>query len=344
MVIRRNRMGDMICALPMLRQLRKSYPQAWIRVLCDREGEPLATASGLCDETIVLEKRGGRHRKILANARWVRGFDIVLAVKVGFDSLAASLAYLSCAPRRIGFVESSDPEIKEPFFYTDPVEKPREKEHQAVSCMRLIRKLNLPEGPYDFSIQIAPEYQRFADTFLRDNDLTSRRFCVVSVSTNQEDRWPLSHFAALCQCIRSEMGYDILVTSTPADRVIARDLVTLCADKWVMSVDTPGVLHLAALLSHARFVVAFEGGVAHLSTACGVPGVILWRKDAPFEKWKALSSSHRYVRGQPVADISVSEVLHAIGDVMEATMGEGAIGDNLKKDDRTGNTPGPAGA
>ncbi len=319
LVIRRNRMGDMICTLPMIRQLRKHFPQAWIRVLCDREGEPLVRASGLCDEVILLDGEGGRYLQILQNAKHVRGFDYSFAVKVGFDSLTAALSRLSGARRRMGFVPVNDGELKERFFFTDPVEVPLQKEHQAVSCMRLLLPMAIPEGAYDFHIPTGDEYAQFARAVMTEHGLEEKKFCIVSVSTNQEDRWSLESFTALCKCIRSELGYKVVITSTPSDRGLARDLVRLCDDDSILGIDTPGVLHLAGLLCKARFVIAFEGGVAHLSTACDVPGVILWRKNAPFEKWKALSSKHRYVRGEPVSEISVSEVLHAVGDVLEGT-------------------------
>ncbi|MDZ4744284.1 MAG: glycosyltransferase family 9 protein [Verrucomicrobiota bacterium] len=317
LIIRRNRMGDMVCTLPMIRQIRKHFPKAWIRVLADREGELMASASGLCDEIIILEKEGGRYAQIIQNAKYACGFDYSFAVKVGFDSLAASLAFLSGARRRMGFVNENDPDLRERFLYTDPVEVPLEKEHQAVSCMRLLLPMAIPEGPYDFSIKVSPEYEEFANQALSGFHLEEKGFALVSVSTNQEDHWSVQNFSALCQCIRSELGFSVVITSTPSDRGIARDLVTLCDHDSICSIDTPGVLHLAAIIGKARFVIAFEGGLAHLTTACGIPGVILWRKNAPFEKWKALSSKHHYVRGEPVSDISVSEVLHAARHVID---------------------------
>lgn len=319
LIIRRNRMGDMICALPMIRQLRKNHPQAWIRVLCDRPGEVVALASGLVDEVVVMEHGLGRYGDVIENRQFVKGFDYVFGVKVGFDTLAASLVYLSGASRRLGFVPEGDDEIKEGFFYTDPVEIPRVNEHQAVSCMRLLLPLSIPEGPYDFRIQVPAVHEDFAREKIEGFGFREKHFCIVSVSTNQEDRWSLESFSALCQCLKSQFQLDTILTGVSGDRALARDCMKLCGDqdKYVHLVETPTTLHLAALISKARLVVAFEGGVAHLATACDVPGVILWRVDAPFEKWKALSSKNRYVRGNPVSEISVSEVLHAIGSVIE---------------------------
>ncbi|HEY0256557.1 MAG TPA: hypothetical protein VGC39_03860, partial [Candidatus Methylacidiphilales bacterium] len=41
LVIRRNRMGDMICTLPLLHALRKGYPTAHLTVACDPAGAPI---------------------------------------------------------------------------------------------------------------------------------------------------------------------------------------------------------------------------------------------------------------------------------------------------------------
>jgi len=63
LVIRRNRMGDMIYTLPLLHALRRHYPQAHLTVACDPPGAPIARACESVNEVIVLEPLAGRAKK-----------------------------------------------------------------------------------------------------------------------------------------------------------------------------------------------------------------------------------------------------------------------------------------
>ena len=83
LVIRRNRLGDMLCTLPLLHALRSHFPQAHIAVACDSPGAPAARACQAVNDVIVLEPGWNRLVSSLGDAVHLQGYDQVIAAKGG---------------------------------------------------------------------------------------------------------------------------------------------------------------------------------------------------------------------------------------------------------------------
>ncbi|MDX2226418.1 MAG: glycosyltransferase family 9 protein [Verrucomicrobiae bacterium] len=309
LVIRRNRMGDMIMALPLIRALKTAHPGAWITVLCDPEGAPIARACPEISEVVLLRKGGNRWVSLWINRPSLTGYDMVFGVKAGFDFYLAALCRLSGAPVRVGFEEKTG---ASPFF-THPVALPPREEHQARSCLRLAGILGIEGDETRMGIAVPPAIAQNAALALGPlTDGGRRPLCVVSISTNQEDRWPAPAFVQIVRQLVGEAGRSVGISSAPADRALARSLVHQVGSPWAQALETPTTLELAGCLGRAEFVLCFEGGVVHLAAACGTPALVLWRTQAPVEKWGSLGRNHHYLRAGRVSEIPVAEVWAAL--------------------------------
>ena len=89
LVIRRNNAGDMICAIPVFRTLKKQFPDASITVLAESSNAHVIRGASFIDNLLVYEKGEGIYRnKYLNYWRLFREnrtkFDLVIVLKVGF--------------------------------------------------------------------------------------------------------------------------------------------------------------------------------------------------------------------------------------------------------------------
>jgi len=89
LVIRRNRLGDMLYTVPLLHTLRRHYPYAWIAVACDLSGVPIARACEAVNEVIPIEQRGNRWLALWKSAAQLQNHDWSSPPRV--DLIAASL-------------------------------------------------------------------------------------------------------------------------------------------------------------------------------------------------------------------------------------------------------------
>ncbi len=297
LVIRRNRMGDMIYTLPLLHALRRHYPQAHLTVACDPAGAAIAQACAAVNEVIVLKRSWLPWLALLKNAARLQDFDWVIAAKGGFDRRLAVLTRLTNAAIRVGFVPRTD---RPSDYYTDLVALPENPfdEHQIETLLRLLQPLGvLTVNTYAVNLSLAvPESSRqFAESHLTQFGFTP--IFLINISSTVKLKFREEDFVALITQILASTDFIVGLVAAPADQPRAVELAAQMASGRVLALATPGPLDLAALLQKAVCLFTPEGGAAHLAAAVGTPAVVLW-SEGPFKKWHSRGTNHVFVHAE----------------------------------------------
>ena len=300
LVIRRNRMGDMIYTLPLLHALRRHFPEAHVTVACDPLGAPIAQACAAVNEVILLERGWNPWQGVLRNAARLQDYDWVIAAKGGFDRRLATLSRLTNAVVRIGF---QNPTGSPSLYYTDEVALPENpnEEHQIDTLLRLLKPLGLvnPTGhTINLSLRIPEASAAFAKEHLSQPPFAGNRFMMINFSSTVGLKFREQDFIELARRILSASEFAIAFVATPLDQQKAQEIAICMASKRIVAIDTPGPLDLAALLERATFLLTPEGGAAHLAAAVGTPALVLW-SEGPFKKWHSRGEKHAYVHAEP---------------------------------------------
>lgn len=300
LVIRRNRMGDMIYTLPLLHALRRHYPHAHITVACDRLGEPIALACPAVNDVLALASGWNPWQAAYNNASHLQDYDWVIAVKGGFDRRLAFLTRLTNAAVRIGFERHPD---RPSAYFTHPValpDKPSE-EHQIETLLRLLKPLGLvkPTGhTIDLSLHLPDSALAFAAQVLAKPPFASApRFMLINLSSTVGIKFREEDFIALSRRLHGSTDFAIGLVAAPLDQQKAHEIAMCMGSKRIIAVDTPGPLDLAALLDKADFLLTPEGGAAHLAAAVGTPALVLW-SEGPFEKWHSRGRNHVFIKAE----------------------------------------------
>ncbi len=295
LVIRRNRMGDMICTLPLLRALRRRFPRARMTVACDAAGFPIAQACSAVDRVILLRRGWRLWMAPLGSPRQWQDFDGVIAVKAGFDRRLGWLARLTNAARRIGYEDGPRSD-----FYTDPIPLPAESwtVHQIEATLGLLAPLGIvpPVDPVpDLTLDLPPSARAFAENL--SAFWKGRRLLLLNLSSTTPMRVRHEDMAALIREYSARDDIRVGLVALPRDLARAQRLAAAGGDR-ARVLDTPGPLELAALIGRAHVFLTGEGGGAHLAAAMGTPALVLW-SEGPFEKWHSRGPGHTFVRLEP---------------------------------------------
>jgi len=298
LIIRRNRLGDMIYTLPLLYALRRHYAQSHLAVACDPAGAPIAEACPAVNEVIVLERGVNPWAAMVTNAARLQDFDWVVAAKGGFDRRLATLTRLTNGAIRVGFTRRAD---RPSSCYTDPVALPDDphEEHQIDTLFRLLRPLGLlnpSKFTTDLSLRLPQSSRDFAAALLAQPAFF--RFMLINLSSTVPLKFREEDFAALATRILAATDLTVGLVAAPADQPKARELAARMASERVVAVATPGPLDLAALLEHAAFLITPEGGAAHLAATVDTPALVLW-SEGPFKKWHSRGIGHAFVHPEP---------------------------------------------
>ncbi len=323
LVIRRNRMGDMLCTLPLLQVLRTHFPAAHITVACDTPGGPIAGACPAVDRVIVLDATWTRRLPPVFNAVRLQNHDWVIVAKGGFDRRLARLARLTHAAVTIGF-DPVAPERSD--YYTHPVALPKDGnlEHQIETQLRLVGPLDISPPRFDpemlrlrlpgAALQVAHE------TLARPPFAAARGFGLINLSSNRPVRFRTEDFVAVIRHLLKTTELAIGVVGVPRDEAVVRGLVRRFPADRVGAVATPGPLDLAALLERAAVFLTPEGGAAHLSSSTQTPTVVMF--DAPYGKWHPRGPRHVVIEGElATGAFSAGRVCAALDSLLTRAQG-----------------------
>src|SRR4029453_4128088 len=119
LVVRNDGIGDVVLTTPLLRALRDTFPEAWISLVVRPAVKELAELCPHVDEVLVFDRnpadksdfrfvrRFWKALRLAARSLWKRNFDLAIVPRWGADHYYSSyIAYLSGAPRRVGYSES----------------------------------------------------------------------------------------------------------------------------------------------------------------------------------------------------------------------------------------------
>lgn len=321
LLIRRNGIGDMICALPLVRRIRAGFPQARLDVLASERNAPLLEHGKLADRVIVYRRGRGLLRNHYFNLprlmRPIRAehYDLVVAMTGGFSKLVAVLTYATGAPCRVGFVPAAGHALD--FCFEPGVPQPDVREHQIERCLRLADALGIAAVPIDVGFALGAEDERYAANTLASHGLEPGRFVLYNVSSSRlESAWTAERIALTAAELARRHGLPTLACGLPLDR-------TLLAATRLPQVVTPRVHEFAALVRRAKFLMCSDGGAMHVAAAMKTPAFVLFATADP-QTWRPWGVAFDYVRsGTRVADIEPPRVLERLARWLPALERDG---------------------
>ena len=285
LLLRLERIGDLLMTLDALADLRARAPEAEIHLVVGSWNERLARLIPTVDRIETLDARwlsrggaGTPTRALLQQVTAWRTVEYDLALNFEPDIRTNLLLAMSGAIRRWGFGSAGGGA-----FLTDPLDYDTTA-HTADNAVRLVTHA-LPgprigmTGPR--GLRVPDEARRTVRARLGTHGPT-----LVGINPSGGRRvkqWPPERFAAVATRLAREREATVVVVGAPEDRALA-DAVMAAIPDDVPLVDTTGTLdlvHLAALCQELSLLVTGDTGPMHLAAAVGTPIVAVFGPSDP---------------------------------------------------------------
>jgi ADP-heptose:LPS heptosyltransferase len=310
LLIRRNGIGDMICALPLLRRIRAGFPRARLDVLASERNACILENLPIVDRVLVYRRGQGLRRNHYFNlprvARPIRaeGYDVVVAITGGFSKLIAVITYATGVPRRVGFIPAAGHALD--FCFNLAVPQPSVREHQIERCLRLAEPLGLSGGEIDVSFALRAEHESFAAQTIAAQGLRKHEYVLYNASSSRpESSWTPSAIARTAAELKRRRGLRLLPCGIAQDRAALEEI-------GLPYVVTPTVQHFAALVRDSLFLMCSDGGAMHVAASMKTPAFVLFASADP-ETWRPWGVPFGYVRsGSRVDELAVEPVLEKL--------------------------------
>ena len=304
-ILRALQLGDLLCAVPALRSLRRAWPAAHIALI----GLPWARDfverfSLYLDEFIEFPGYPGLPERPVDVAA-VPGFlgelqrrRLDLAVQLqGDGTITNGLTLLFGARRVAGFCLAGQPPLAAGDFVVYPSAR-----HEIWRLLALVQRLGVPVAgdQIEFPIRRDEEGQwgrLKAETGLRAGEYV----CLHPGARAETRRWPIEHFACVGLALASR-GLRVVVTGDgPEEARLAAHLVQAMDGRATSLASRTPLGVLAALVRDARLVVCNDTGVSHVAAAVRTRSVVIFRVTDP-KRWAPIDRSlHGVVRDGPGA-------------------------------------------
>jgi ADP-heptose:LPS heptosyltransferase len=276
LVVRLDEIGDVLLCTPFLRELRRSFPDAWITLVVKPGVRSLVEFCPHVNEVLAFDRRtAGRALRFAARHLWRRRFELAINPRRDIDWYNANLlSYLSGAPWRVGYAVAAGGvggSGRDQLLTTAIENNPAQ--HEVNHDLDLLRRTGGVVTDDSLEVWVTKSDELAADRLLGSRGVQSGEMPIaLAPGAGWPARiWPVENFLELAQRMRVA-GTRTVVVGGP-DAVPMGRLMASLGDAVV---DLSGVTTLrqtAAVLSRCRLFVGNDSGPMHLAAAVGVPVV-----------------------------------------------------------------------
>jgi ADP-heptose:LPS heptosyltransferase len=277
LIIKPSSLGDVVSALPVLRGLRRSFPEARTAWLLSKRYVPLLAHDSDLDEIIVFDRevlgrcwRSWRAAgELFRLMRTLRGkkFDWVIDLQGLFRS--AFFAGTTRAPLRAGLADGRECAA---VFYTHRFAL--QAAHTVDRNVELARQLGIDARREDLTLQISPQAARFAEEFCGRHGLRRRNFLICFPPTRWKTKlYPPRHWhAAVAEISRRA---PVVLLGAPAERELCGSVAVGAGQSVINAAGQTGISEMVATIAASAGVICSDSAAQFIAAAVGVDCVVL---------------------------------------------------------------------
>jgi heptosyltransferase II len=280
LIVRTDRVGDVILSTPVIKALRGAYPGAYLAMVVRPYTRVIVEGNPYLDEVILYDKEG-LEKGWLSTLRFSRTlaknkFD--LAIVLNPSNRSNLIPFLAGIPKRVGYNR------KLGWLLTDRIKdiKSEGKKHEIEYNLDLVRTLGVQPGDTSSFMPIAPESEKWAETiFLKENITSSDRLAVINPGASDNSKmWMPERFAQVANKL-FEKGMKIVILGGPGDKKVCQEVIDRLLCPHINLVGNNDISQAASFLRRCSLFISSDTGPMHIASSCAVPVVAILGRSQP---------------------------------------------------------------
>ena len=281
LIVRTDRIGDVILTLPMARALKKNSPSARIALLIQRYTSEIVESDPAVDQIIHYDdgKRSLAFFDLVTMLRRER-FDVVFHTHPRFR--AALMTWFARIPIRVGTGYRWYS-----FLFNRKVFEHRKdaKKHELEYNLSLLGSVGVhTDGDtVALTLEVKPQTLDWVRHFLSRLGVREKeRIVIIHPGSGGSARdWSAKNFGLLGRRIRTLPGVRVIITGGETEEILANQVRDLSGDGTIVVIDRLNLREYAALAKLASLFVANSTGPLHIAAGVGTPVIGLYPQIAP---------------------------------------------------------------
>lgn len=301
LIVRTDRIGDVILSTPVIKAMRDNYPDAYIAMMVSPYTREIVEGNPYLDKVIIYDK-DGLHRSWFSCVKFIRDlkeYKFGLALVLHPANRAHIITFLASIPRRIGYNR------KLGFLLTDKIEhlKQQGQKHEMEYNLDLVRYLGIEPADKKLFMPIKKESEEYAQKILDSEGISAedKILGIHPAASCPSKIWPAERFAETADKLAEKYGFKVIIFSGQKDINLAETVVCHMKHKAVNLAGKLTVSQLASLLKRCKLFISNDSGPVHIASALGTPVIsIFGRNQAGLspKRWGPLGLKGRILHKQ----------------------------------------------
>jgi lipopolysaccharide heptosyltransferase II len=276
LVIRTDRVGDVVLSMPVVQALRAAFPEAYISMMVAPCAREIVENNSYLDDCVIYDKkqigvglfRTWRFSSMLRRKK----FDIAFILHP--NNRAHVAVYLAGIPQRVGYRKNL------PFLLTDAIEhtKHRGAKHEVEYNLDLVRAIGIEPVAEHPHVPVTREAQELAADLLRQAGITpSDTVIVLHPSASCPSKvWPAASFARAADSLSDKYGCKTVVVAGADGLGLADEVVKRMSRHAVNLAGKTSIGTLAGIFKRSLLVISNDSGPVHVASAVGAPVISIF--------------------------------------------------------------------
>lgn len=290
LVIRIDRIGDMVMTTPIFRALKEKWPDAQVTVLTNPLNKDILINNPSID-CILIYDRENKHKRFNSRLTFFRsmrkrGFDLVIDPYLDYELTTSFITRFVGNRFRLGFEFAGREIFYNIRYHPNAFPVTTGKKHMIdyyldlLTCIEVETKKRQPE------VFVTAEERENATKLLKKNGVSSEnRIIGIHPGGHYESqRWPIKRFAAISDYLITGYGIKIILFADRGEKHLISEFKN-CAVKTPIILEALSLREFMSALSHCCLFLCNNSGPLHIATALNIPTVSTIGPTIPYHWW-----------------------------------------------------------
>lgn len=280
LITRTDRLGDVVLSTPVIRAVRRAYPEAYIAFMVRPCNRDIVANNPDLDEVIIYDKYG-YHKSLWSTFNFalkLRSEKFDMGIALHPTNRVHMIMYIAGIPARVGY------DRKMAFLLTEKISHTKQygEKHEIDYNLDMLRAVGLrfdraDRKPY---IITSDNERKMVDAVKKTCVLGDRIIAFHVGASCLSKQWPVEKFAETADRLSQKYKYDIVLLGGEDTEVLSKKMISLMKTR---ANDLTGTLLLgefAEFLSRCELFISNDSGPVHVAVAVGTPVIAIFgRKD-----------------------------------------------------------------
>ncbi len=281
LLIRTDRIGDVLLSTPAIKAVRDAYPNAHIAVMVRPYAEEIVDGNPYLDEVILYDK-DGEHKSIFSTLKFAAGlrkkrFDLVIILHP--TNRSNIISFLAGVPERVGY------DKKGGIFLTKRLKDVKHlgEKHEIDYNLDVLRAVGIEAKDRALYMPVKAEDERIVDRFFLLNDL-DKKDTVIAIhpgASCPSKRWPAYRFGRVADELIEKHKVKVVIIGGPADIKTVKEVESGMLHKPIILSEGHSLGEVAALLKRCKMFISNDSGPVHIAVAVGTPVISIFGRLDP---------------------------------------------------------------